>query len=316
MNTTLKTKIVQISVLTGIIILNSCGQKADNTSNQNTAKSYPHVVTTTIKTGNIGHHQTMNAYSQYLSKQTVRAPISGFLVQVFTDVGQSVKNGEQLFAMRTQEAAALAGTKLRNDSILDFGGTIAVNAPKVGIINSIQYRKGAFVQQGDALAELISPRDVVFILNVPFDQVDKISQNKKVEIELPGRNPVPAHIGNKLPLTKGSGQVQSYLIHPDENLFVPENLNATIRLKTNEHKSAQLLPKKAVLSNETQDKFWVMKLINDTLAIRVDVTSGLQTDSIIEIVKPQFSKTDQILIDGQYGLEDSTRVQLSNTPQN
>lgn len=316
MNHTLKIKTFQIIALSGIIILNSCGQKADKTSTQNTAKSYPPVETTTIQTGDIGDYQTMNAYSQYLSKQTVRAPISGFLVQVFTDVGQSVRNGEQLFAMRTQEAAALAGTKLRNDSILDFGGTIPVNAPKGGIINSIQYRKDAFVQQGDPLAELISPSDVVFILNVPFDQVDKVRQNLKVEIELPGRNPVPAHIGNKLPLTKGNGQVQSYLIHPDADIFVPENLNATIRLKTNEHTSAQLLPRKAVLSNETMDKFWVMKLMNDTLAIRVDVSLGLQTDSLTEILKPQFTKSDQILVNGQYGLEDSTRVQLIKNAHN
>jgi uncharacterized NAD(P)/FAD-binding protein YdhS len=70
------------------------------------------------------------------------------------------------------------------------------------------------------------------------------------------------------------------------------------------------LPKSAVLANETQTEFWVMKLINDTLAVKVPVTKGIETTDRIEIISPQFAAQDRIVITGNYGLSDTAKVKI------
>ena len=72
--------------------------------------------------------------------------------------------------------------------------------------------------------------------------------------------------------------------------------------------TAATLPKNSVLSNETQSEFWVMKMINDTTAVKVPVNKGIESGDRVEIISPQFSPTDKILLSGNYGLSDTALV--------
>jgi hypothetical protein len=73
---------------------------------------------------------------------------------------------------------------------------------------------------------------------------------------------------------------------------------------------ATLLPKSAVLANETETEFWVMKLINDTIAIKVPITKGFENSEEVEIISPEFLQTDRIIFTGNYGLPDTARVKI------
>ncbi len=70
------------------------------------------------------------------------------------------------------------------------------------------------------------------------------------------------------------------------------------------------LPKSAILSNETQTDFWVMKLINPTTAIKTLVTKGIESGDRVEIVSPKFSPQDKIVVTGNYGLADTAKVKI------
>jgi hypothetical protein len=71
-----------------------------------------------------------------------------------------------------------------------------------------------------------------------------------------------------------------------------------------------LLPKGAVLANETLDKYWVMKLANDSTAVKIPVRTGITSGEMIEILEPQFSREDKILLSGNYGLPDTALVTI------
>ncbi|HET6991155.1 MAG TPA: RND transporter, partial [Bacteroidia bacterium] len=71
-----------------------------------------------------------------------------------------------------------------------------------------------------------------------------------------------------------------------------------------------LIPKAALLSNETQTEFWVMKLINDSTAVKVDVKLGIQSEDQSEIVDPAFTDKDRILLTGNYGIPDTAKVSI------
>jgi hypothetical protein len=70
------------------------------------------------------------------------------------------------------------------------------------------------------------------------------------------------------------------------------------------------LPKQTVLSDETQTKFWVMKLIDDSTAVKVPVTKGIEMNDRVEIVEPGFSNTDRFLLTGNYGLADTAKIKI------
>ena len=75
-------------------------------------------------------------------------------------------------------------------------------------------------------------------------------------------------------------------------------------------RASQALPKPAVLTDETESTFWVMKLIDSTTAVKVPVVKGLETKDKIEILSPVFKRSDRILVTGNYGLPDTAKVKV------
>jgi hypothetical protein len=72
--------------------------------------------------------------------------------------------------------------------------------------------------------------------------------------------------------------------------------------------NALVLPKPAVLGNEALTEFWVMKLVNDSTAIKVVVKKGIETNNEVEITDPVFNPTDRVILTGNYGLPDTASI--------
>jgi 3-phosphoglycerate kinase len=66
----------------------------------------------------------------------------------------------------------------------------------------------------------------------------------------------------------------------------------------------------AVLTDEMMEKFWVMKLLNDSTAIKVEIIPGVRNNDVIEVKEPLFKESDQFLISGNYGLPDTAFVKV------
>ncbi|MEJ2054397.1 MAG: hypothetical protein P8X42_10790, partial [Calditrichaceae bacterium] len=88
-----------------------------------------------------------------------------------------------------------------------------------------------------------------------------------------------------------------------------------VRLPLQTAKNAVVLSRDAILSNETQDKFWVMKLTGDSIAERVYIQKGLENDSLVQITKPVLSVNDRIINEGGFGLPDSAKVVVLNNDE-
>ena len=58
------------------------------------------------------------------------------------------------------------------------------------------------------------------------------------------------------------------------------------------------------------ENYWVMKLINDSTAIKVPVERGISADSKVEILSPHFALNDRIINSGNYGLGDTAFVKI------
>jgi uncharacterized NAD(P)/FAD-binding protein YdhS len=77
-----------------------------------------------------------------------------------------------------------------------------------------------------------------------------------------------------------------------------------------EKSGAQSLPKEALLTDDLESNFWVMKLIDSATAVKVPVKKGLETRDRVEIIEPVFAPSDKILVTGNYGLPDTAKVKV------
>ena len=59
--------------------------------------------------------------------------------------------------------------------------------------------------------------------------------------------------------------------------------------------------------------FWVMKLINDSTAVKVPVITGISDNGYVQIKMPLFKDTDLFLTSGNYGLGDTANVKVIKT---
>jgi multidrug efflux pump subunit AcrA (membrane-fusion protein) len=187
---------------------------------------------------------------------------------------------------------------------------INITSHNGGVVNSISYRRGDYVQEGDEMAVVAEQNSLVFILEVPFELNSYIEKNRNCTILLPDNKQIDGTITEKLPEMEMQSQTVRYIVKPSSTGILPANLIASITLIKSKNEKALILPKKAVLSNETQTEFWVMKLINDTTAIKVVIEKGVENNDEVEITKPEFIISDRIILTGNYGLADTARVAI------
>jgi multidrug efflux pump subunit AcrA (membrane-fusion protein) len=218
-----------------------------------------------------------------------------------------VAKNQLLFQLRTKEAAALQRDSTR---LLNISGNIQMKATISGVIAAIEHPQGDFVQEGDALAIVVVPGSLVFVLEIPYELKALIREGRTYKLTLPDHTRLTASVRSVLPSMSGASQTQRIVLQPAENLDIPENLLAKVQLIQSEKPSAVILPKSCILSDEIMKNFWVLKLINDSVAVKVLITTGITDTDSVEVISPLLKTTDRILSGGNYGLGDTTAVRI------
>ena len=300
-----KTVIYLISVILSLSIIACSG---DNNSDENASTGTP-VEITNPRFMNLNDYIELNAYTIFLNKEIIRTPFEGFIVKIYKNIGDKVIPGEVLFSVKTKESAAVDSLKINIGNKV-FSGIIQIRAKTKGVLTELDYHTGDFISGGEQLAIVSNPSSMRIKLNVPFEDAQKINKGDICDIILPGGGKLNGHIEKSVPSVDPSSQTQTFLIKLSGDKELPENLNVLVRIPVKLFKNATVIPKSAVLTNVTEDTFWVMKLINDTTAIRVDIRKGIETDSLVQIISPTLSKSDRIISSGAYGLPDTSKIEI------
>jgi hypothetical protein len=64
------------------------------------------------------------------------------------------------------------------------------------------------------------------------------------------------------------------------------------------------------MTNEVLKDFWVMKIMNDSMAVKISIQKGIENDSLMEVISSDLSVGDRIITEGAYGLPDSSKVKI------
>ena len=129
----------------------------------------------------------------------------------------------------------------------------------------------------------------------------------KLFVTLPDGTSMGGYIARKMPFVDSISQTQQVLVKVKDMGTIPENLIAQIKLIKNESYGIAV-PREAVLANDTQTSFWVMKMINDSTAVKTEVIPGLQNDKFTQIKSGNILKADKVVTSGNFGMADTTLV--------
>ncbi len=305
----MRTNLKFIVLLT--VIIGSCGRIS--LEEDALIKAKVAVGVTGLTKGIIKDELTLFATTLYLKRNVVTTPIPAFIAQVFIKLGDPVNEGQVLYLLETKERRALGSQALVPDSSAASFGRITIKAPASGIISTLDKQQiGDYVLEGGQLCTIAESDALAFGVNVPFEFTSFAKAGMKCSLVLPDNSRHPATFTTPLSTMNSLAQTQTILARADHRMFLPENLIVKVIVNKGTETKQQVLPKACVLTDEMMEKFWVMKLLNDSTAIKVEVKPGVRNLDLVEIMEPLFKPDDKFLISGNYGLPDTVFVKVNN----
>lgn len=300
----MKNIIILLVALSFFQMLSSCKTKSSAVEDRVPVVS---VKTTSIRMGDIESNVILNGQTIYLRKNTVVSPISGYVVRVNVRFGDSVRKNDLLFEIQTRESKALENTNALNGN----AGLVKITAQAGGTVSGLNINEtDGYIVEGGTLCTIVEDNDLAIRMNVPFQYNALVKKDLKCKIILPDNTLIDGYVFKILPFINEVSQTRDVLIKTNAGRNLPENLNLLVQITGEKHNNSFLITKSAILSNETQTEFWVMKITGETLAIRVPVLRGIENDSIVEISSPYLNINDLLISEGAYSLEDSTVVKI------
>ena len=266
------------------------------------------ITITHVNIGAMSDSISLNAVSSFLKKNSLKSSATGYVKQMNVKIGDYVESGQVLFIIQTKEASAYSSKAL--DTLLNFNGSFPIKANSAGIVTQVDKLTGDYVTDGEQLCNIAQRSSLALLLNVPYELNSYMHIKDICIIELPDKTTLLGMIDSRLSNVDAVSQTQSFVVKPLADKNLPENLIARIRILKNIKQNTMVLPKEAVLADETEENYWVMKLINDSTAVRVPVMKGIEAAGKVELLSPRFSKEDRIILTGGYGLPDTAAVEI------
>ncbi len=286
----------------------SCKQKDTSSADNATTETRTPVTVTSINYEPLEESVDFNATSVYLQKNFVKSNLNGYIEKSYIKFGDFVNRGQTLFILKTKEATAIGNSVNNLNPDFKFSGVNIIKANASGYVTEVNHQAGDYVQDGEQLAAINDSKSFVFVMNVPYEYKKFVSLGKQVQLTLPDGERLMATVQSALPMVDSVSQTQAVSLKVNASHSIPVNLVAKVKIVKMSKTAGATLDKKAVLSDETLNTFSVMKMINDSTAVKVPVTKGIETADKVEIISPAFSPQDRILLSGNYGLPDTALV--------
>ena len=285
-----------------------CGEKKTADEVSAVTETITPVKVSSMEYGPMKEFIYLNATSAFLQKNMVKANLTGYVKKVAIKYGDHVNRGQVLFILKTKEADAIGNSVNQLDPGFHFSGVNVIRSAVDGYVNELNHQAGDYVQDGEQLAVISDTRSFVFVLNVPYQYQPYITTGKSVAVILPNNETLAGTISATLPFVDSLSQTQAVSIKVNTSHTIPVNLVARVKIIKYDKPAVAVLDKKAVLADQTQQEFWVMKLINDSTAVKVPVKTGIESGDKIEITTPDFQPNDRFIISGNYGLSDTAKI--------
>ena len=328
--------IVLLSV--GGILLTGCGQRSSSGGEEEGGSSSTArvpVKTAALRLGDMRVTTEVMGTIDALRREKVYSPIAGRVTSFHILEGNLVQPGQVLAEVQTRESqAAITGaeallrsaqsTSQHSDAqrMLDLaksGQTVViVRARMAGIVATRSIAEGELVTENAEICSIIDPSSLYFKAEVPSRSLPLIHVGQSAHIHLSMidvAGDVEATIDGVSPTADSASQAVSVRMRLDR---VPGNLRhllkvgmtGTSKVTTDLHRRVLLAPKSALLRDDETDSYSLFSVGTDSIAHSMKVDVVAEEDSIVEVRAAGISPGMSVIIEGNYALPDSTRVQV------
>lgn len=293
-------------LLTGFL---ACKNDPSTAENEITAPIK--VKTALVRRQSIEEYQIYNGVTRYQKNEDIRANVTGYVSWMPFERGDKIRKGQVFATIRTKEQDALKEAVEIDSSLAKFSKPMRVTSNSTGILSQLNVVANDYVAEGDVLATVSQPHTLEIQVSIPFEKTKNIKVGTPCSIIVQGHPEIDARISSKLTSIDSLGQAQHYLISLSGQ-ELPENLNVQVKILSKKVENALTIPHEALQTNELLTNFWVIKIVNDSLAVKKKVRPLIQTDSLIQIESDEVKENDMVITQGSYQMQDSTKVSVQN----
>ncbi len=323
-----KHKILAITIFLASSFIGGCS------SNAKESPALPVVVQVkidSVRSGNI--EQTVNATGQTSIQKIfqITSPLTGVIVKFKYFNGDIIKKGDKICLIRTKESqAAITGAELILSEALttkqkseaktalekarNNSNELKITAPFTGILIKKMKNEGEVTVEGEQIGSLINDASIIFIANVPAAYISKIKKGEKVNLKFATREgkEFTGRIKTIEPSVNVADQTIPVQIQFDgKNKIFEDALFGEASIFTNILSNQLIVPIKAILHNDEENTNSVYLVNSDSIAYSVNVEVVQKGDSTAAISSPSIKKGMPVIVEGSYGLPDSTKVRAA-----
>jgi membrane fusion protein (multidrug efflux system) len=189
-----------------------------------------------------------------------------------------------------------------------------IRAPISGVVSRREIKPGQTLAADDVAFRITDTTQLVAYLQMPQAELHKFrtGQNATLTVAASPEVRYPASITRISPtIDTRNGTFRATAIIDNTSGELAPGMFARFTVAYEEHPEALLIPLTALIDEDEQATVYVL---NGTEVLRRSVTTGIETNGQIEILDG-LDEYDTIVVTGQSGLRDGSKVLASSKPQ-
>ena len=272
--------------------------------------------------------ETVRAQGQWRISDsvTVAAPFKAYVEALRPRAGDAVARGETIGSLVTYESrAALRGAEIlvrqarssaeRDEATraLRLAERDLVRVPLVvaatGTVLRRSVEPGSEVAEAGELLTLVPLGSIVFEAHVPRAEAARVAPGQRADVGMEGGGVAAASVQRRLPQTSEADQSALFWLAPA--VKAPTGVlgrfgNAAI--ETGPLHRAVLVPDAALVEDDLTGEVRIARVVPGNIAVWTPVRLGQGVEGWHELLTPPLPPGTPVVIRGQRGLPDSTRV--------
>jgi HlyD family secretion protein len=269
---------------------------------------------------------TAPGHTAALALEKIRPPFAGRLTELSVTDGDAVRAGQPLGTIVSRESeAALNGARemerqARTDaekadaaravSLAERGLVRApIVAPSSGTVVAHSAVRGDRVSEDQELLTIADATSWIFQADLAQSDLTRIRPGQAVAIELAGRS---EHLAGTVHDVLPGANATDFTVPVRVDLAplrspLPIGLFGTARITVAERRNVPVVPEAALMRDDVTGVVRVA-IVDHGQARWVDVTPGLRSEGVVEILNSKLEAGQQVVVSGQVGLAEGTAV--------
>ncbi len=209
--------------------------------------------------------------------------------------------------LKYELAALEAGFKLRQ---LDYEYA-TIRAPIAGVVSSREIKPGQNVAMGDVVFRITETTELLAYLQIPQSELPKFQAGHSATLRvasMPDARFAATIVRISPTIDTRNGTFRATLSIPNSKGDLAPGMFGNFSIAYEKHADALLIPAAALLDEDSEAAVYV---VTEGEVVRRVIETGFEVDGRVEVLGG-LTENDQVVVTGQSGLRDGSKVLASN----